>query len=86
MFVVVDVHEDGEAGDGNADVEHGEEEAMAEAVGQEGGEHAPAEGGGPGRDGMELGLDGAVAVAFDDGGSKVGVSVGWILSVSCLLS
>lgn len=63
--VVVRVHgdEDAEAGDGDEDGEQGEGEPVLELVTEVGDHHGEDEGGGPGRDGMELRLDGTVAVA-----------------------
>lgn len=79
VVVVVLGEEDGEAGDGDADGEEGEEEAVAEAVGQVGDEHGEGEGGGPGGHGVELRLDGGVAVGADDAGGEEGVAcVGWV--------
>lgn len=84
LEVVVGVlsEEDGEAGDGDGDGEEGEEEAVAEAVGGEGDEHGEGEGGGPGGDGVELRLDGGVAVGADDAGGEEGVACGdgWVVS------
>lgn len=63
--VVVRVHgdEDAETGDGDEYGEQGEGETMLELVAEEGDHHGEDEGGGPGRDGMELCLDWAVAIA-----------------------
>lgn len=74
---VVDVEEDGEAGKGDANGADGEGEAVASQVRGDGDEHTKAKRGSPGRDGVELSLDGAVLVGCDDGRAKVGVAVGW---------
>jgi len=73
---MVDGDEDGEAGDGNADGEEGEDEAMLEFIGEEGDDHCEAEGAGPGRDGVELSFDGAVAIGGEDRGGEEGVAIG----------
>lgn len=67
---VVDAEEDGDAGDGEADGSENEEEAVAEFVRGEGDEEGEHEGGGYGGDGVQLGLDGGVAVGLDDGGGE----------------
>lgn len=74
--VVVHGQENGKAGDGHADGKHGEEEPVAREVGKHGDEHGEAEGDGPWRDGVELRLDCAVVVRGDNGGAKVGISIG----------
>lgn len=74
--VVVHREEDGKARDGDADGEHGEEEAVAREIGEHGDEHGEAESDGPGRDGVELCLYRAVIVGGDDGWAEVGVAVG----------
>ena len=73
--MVVYGNEDGKASDADADGENREEEAMLEAVGNEGDDHTEAEGSGPGRYGVQLGLNGGVAVTLDDGGAEVCVTV-----------
>ena len=58
LEVVVRVHgeQDGEAGDGDADGDKREDEAVLEPVGEEGDDHGEAEGGGPWWDGMDCGM------------------------------
>ena len=51
----MDRDEDGEAGDGDADGEEGEEEAVAGFVGEVGYKHCEAEGGSPWRNRMYWG-------------------------------
>lgn len=53
--VVVDCEEDAKAGNGDADWEDCEEEAVAREVGKYGDKHGEAEGDGPWRNGVELG-------------------------------
>lgn len=74
---VVRVHgdEDTEAGDGDADGNEGEGETVFELVAEEGYDHREGEGCGPGRDGVQLRLDGGVAVCLDDSGGEEGVPV-----------
>lgn len=74
--VVVHREKNGKSGDGNADGQHGEEEAVAREIGKHGDEHREAESDGPWRNGVELRLYRAVVVGGDDGWAKVGISVG----------
>lgn len=71
VVVPVDAQEDGDAGDGDGDGADDEEEAVAELVRGICDEEREDEGGGHGRDGVQLGLDRAVAVTLDDGGGEV---------------
>lgn len=74
--VVVHREEDGKARDGDANGEDGEEEAVAREIGEYGDEHGEAESDGPGGNGVELCLYGAVVVGGDDGWAEEGISVG----------
>jgi len=74
--VVVHIDEDAKARDGDADGAHDEPEPVLGPVRRDGDHHGEAKGHGPGRDGPQLGGDGVVLVALDDGGRKVGVRVG----------
>lgn len=66
--------QDGEAGDGHADGDDGEEEAVPRFVGRVGDQHREGEGGRPRRHAVQLRADGGVAVGFDDGGGEEGVA------------
>lgn len=68
--------EDAEAGDGDADREDGEEEAVAREVREHGNEHREPKGDGPRRDRVELSLYRIVFVGGDDGWAEVCVAVG----------
>lgn len=74
--VVMHVQQHSKPGDRDGDGADGEQEAVADPVGQHGDHHGKAEGDGPGRDGAQLRLDRVVLVALDDGGREVGVRVG----------
>lgn len=74
MSVVMHGDEDAEAGDGDADGEDGEGEAVFAPVREGGHEHSESKSSGPWWDGVELGLDGAVAVGGDDAGGEVSVA------------
>ena len=58
FVVVVDVNEDGETGNGKADGEYGEGEAVSEFIAEVGDDHGEGEAGGPWRYAVELCLDG----------------------------
>lgn len=75
VVVVVHGNEDSEAGDADANGENGKEEAMSEAIGEIRNKHGKAKSSSPRRHTMELGLDGRVAVALDDGGRKVCIAI-----------
>lgn len=74
--VVVDVDEDAEARNGNGNARHDEQEAVLGPVRGDGHNHGEPKGHSPRRDRPQLGGDGVVLVALDDGGCKVGVRVG----------
>ena len=71
---VVSCDEDGETGDCDSDGDEGEEEAVFGQVGEESDHQGEDEGGGPGRDGVELGADLAVAVGLYDAWREEGVA------------
>ena len=72
---VVDRHQHGEADEGDHYAQDGEHEAVSQIVGGDGGDHGETKGGGPGRDRVQLRLDGRVVVGADDGGREVSVGV-----------
>jgi hypothetical protein len=74
--VVVHRDEYCEASDADADREYGEKEAVFQTIRKPRNQHAKPKGCGPGRHAVELCLDGTVAVALNDGGGEICVSVG----------
>ena len=77
LHVVMHGEQDREAGDADGDAEHSVGEAVLRVVREHGEEHCETESRGPWGDGVQLRLDGAVAVAVDDAGREVGVCVRW---------
>jgi hypothetical protein len=76
LAVVVNGDEYCEAGNADADWQDGEEETVLELVGEVCDDHTEAKSSGPRRNGMQLRLDGRVAVALDNGRGEISVSVG----------
>ena len=70
--VVVDVQEDTDSREGDEEGDEGEGEAVAGAGGGEGYDQGEGVSGCEGGNGVELGFDGGVLEAFDDGGEEVG--------------
>ena len=62
----MDVDQNSESGDRHAYAEDGEAEAMLSEIGQCGYQHSKSECCGPWRHGVQLSLDGAVSIPFDD--------------------
>lgn len=67
--------EGGKTRDRDADRDDTEEKAMAELIGYVRNNHREAECGRPGRNAVQLGLDGRVTVSLNDAGGKEGVAV-----------
>jgi hypothetical protein len=71
----MDVHQDSEPGDGDADRDHGEEEAVAKTIGQDCDQHAETESASPRWDRVQLGLNVAVSVGLDDCRGEVRIAI-----------
>ena len=74
--VVVDVEQDGEASDRDADRDQREQPAVSGQIREISDQHGESEAHGPRRHRVQLRLDGAIPVRLDDRRRKVGVAVG----------
>ena len=74
-MVVVYGNKNSESSDADSDGENGEKEAVFEPVREPCDKHRETKSGGPWRNTVQLGLDLGVAIALDDGGREVGVSI-----------
>ena len=76
LQVIMHRKQDGKARDGDADRANNKQEAVLGPVRKNSHDHGKPKRHDPGRDGAQLGGDGVVLVALDDGGREVGVRVG----------
>jgi len=68
VLIVVDIEQNGEANDRDADREQCEQPTVSRKIRKIGDQHGEPETYSPGRHRVQLGLDGAVSIRSDDGG------------------
>ena len=75
MHVFVNVQQDADTGQSNAEREQDKGEAMARFGGSKGDDEREDVGGGERRHGVQLGGDGGIVVTLDNGGEEIGEAV-----------